>query len=300
MYVVTGATGNTGNVVATTLLKKGLKVRVVGRNASRLQSLVSAGAEPFIADLADRDKLKKALDGAKAVYAMIPPNITSTDGRKYQDGIKDAIAAAIEHSGVKFAVTLSSVGADKADKTGPVVGLHNFENRLNGISGLNVLHLRAGYFMENTLAQASIIRMLNSAGGPLRADLKVPMIATRDIGVAAAERLLQLDFQGHQTRELLGPTDLDMNQVAAIIGKAIGKANLKYVQIPDAQVRGALLQLGMSDNMANLLLEMTASLNNGHMRALEPRSKANSTPTPFEVFVAEEFLPLYHKQTKAA
>jgi uncharacterized protein YbjT (DUF2867 family) len=194
---------------------------------------------------------------------------------------------------VQYAVTLSSVGADKADKTGPVVGLHKLEERLNGIKGLNVLHLRAGYFMENTLAQAGIIHAMNSAAGPIRPTLKVAMIASHDIGHAAADSLLRLDFTGQQTRELLGQRDLTMSEVAQIIGQAIGKPNLAYVQMPDNDFRAAVTQMGMPTDMANLILEMVASMNSGHMRSLESRSSRNTTPTSYETFVADEFVPVY-------
>ena len=80
--------------------------------------------------------------------------------------------------------------------------------------------------MENTLGQAGAIRIMASAVGPLRPDLKLPMIATRDIGAAAADALLQLAFRGKQTQELHGQRDLDYNEVATIIGKAIGKPKL--------------------------------------------------------------------------
>ena len=299
MFVVTGATGHTGNVVATALLTKGEKVRAVGRDAERLKSLVAAGAELFTADLADAARAAKAFAGAKAVYIMIPPNVTTADVRSYQRRVVDSIAAATRHSGVAHVVTLSSIGADKPEKTGPVVGLHYLEQQLNKIDNLNVLHLRAGYFMENTLAQIGIIRMAGMAVGPLRPDLKLPMIATRDIGEAAASALLNLDFRQKQTRELLGQRDVSYDEVAKIIGKAVGKSDLRYSQAPDQQVRSAMMQLGMSSDMADLLLEMSASLNSGYMRALEPRTAENTTPTSYETFVNEEFIPLYGKSAAA-
>jgi uncharacterized protein YbjT (DUF2867 family) len=299
MYAITGATGNTGSVVANHLLQRGQKVRAIGRDANRLQPLAARGAEPFTADLTDAARLTQAFSGAQAVYAMIPPSMNSQDYLAYQDRVVEAIATAIEKSGVKFVVTLSSVGADKPDKTGPVVGLHRLEQRLNRIPGINVLHLRAGDFMENTLAQASIIPTVGAASGPLRADLKIPMIATSDIGVAAAEALSRLDFTGQQTRELLGQRDLSMAEATAIIGKAIGKPDLKYVQASDEQLRPALMQMGMSRNVADLILELSAAINSGHVRNLETRSAANTTPTSYETFVAEEFLPLYKRQTAA-
>lgn len=300
MYVVIGATGHTGNIVAKALLTKGEKVRVVGRNADRLKALVAEGAEPFVADVTDTEAITKAFSGAKAGYLVIPPNLATPDVRSYQNRVVDAIAAAIQNAGVTHAVTLSSIGADKPDKTGPVVGLHYLEERLNSTNRLNVLHLRAGYFAENTLAQIGIIRMTGMAAGPLRPDLKLPVIATRDIGEAAAHALLDLDFQQSQTRELLGQRDISMTEVAQIIGKAIGKPDVRYTQASDEQIRPALIQLGMSPNMADLLLEMSAALNSGYMRALEPRSAQNTTSTSYETFVKEEFVPLYEGRSAAA
>lgn len=300
MYVVTGATGNTGKVITERLLAEGQEVRAVGRNPEHLKPLAAKGAEPFVADVTKAAALTRAFTGADAVYAMIPPNIAAPDVRAYEDSVVAAIAAALENAGVKHAVSLSSVGADKPDRTGPVLGLHQLEEKLNKIAGLNVLHLRAGEFMENTLVQVGIVQAFGMAAGPLRADLKLPMIATRDIGEAAAAALAKLEFSGHQTRELLGQRDLDMTEAAAIIGKAIGKPDLRYAQLPDAQLRPALLQLSMSPNFVDLLLEMSASLNSGYMRALEKRSPENTTPTSFETFVAEVFVPLYKQKTRAA
>jgi len=202
MYVVLGASGNTGHAVAKNLLARGQKVRVVGRNAARLQSLAAEGAEIFIGDATDAAALTKAFHGADSAYVMIPPDAASNDFRAFQDRVGDAVATAVQNAGVKNVVSLSSIGADKASGTGPVVGLYNLEQKLNQINGVNALHLRAGYFMENTLPQAGAIRMLGSAVGPLRPDLKLPIIATRDIGAAAAAALLRLAFRGKQTLEL--------------------------------------------------------------------------------------------------
>ncbi len=293
MYVITGATGNTGSIVTEKLLAKGEKVRVVGRDAKRLERFANKGAEPFVADETDAGSLTKAFSGAKAVYALIPPNITSSDVRAYQEQVSDDLAAAITKSGVKHAVVLSSVGADKPDRTGPVVGLHTLEKKLDAIAGLNALYLRAGYFMENILAQVGVIQSFGIVAGPVRPDLPLPMIATRDIGAVAAEALLKLDFTGKHSRELQGPRDVTYNDVAKIVGAAIGKPDLKYMQMPATQLKPALTQMGMSSNMADLLLEMAESLNSGYMKMLEPRSPATSTPTTLETFVADVFVPAY-------
>ena len=299
MYVVLGASGNTGHVVANNLLARGQKVRVVGRNAAHLQPLAAKGAEAFIADLTDTPALLKAFDQADSAYVMIPPNPTSKDPLGYANRVSDAIAAAAQNAATRNVVALSSIGAEQSSGTGPVLGLHNLEQKLNQIIGANVLFLRAAYFMENTLPQVGVIRKMDCAAGPLRPDLKLPMIATRDIGTAAADNLLHPTFRGKQTRELLGQRDLTYTEVATTIGAAIGKPDLLYVHLTDDQARGALVQMGMSEQFAQLLLEMTGALNSGEMHALEPRTPENTTPTSYETFVAETFVPAYQQQVAA-
>jgi uncharacterized protein YbjT (DUF2867 family) len=299
MHVVMGASGNTGHIVANNLLTRGEKVRVIGRSSIHLQPLTSKCADPFIADVTDASALAKAFHEADSAYVMIPPNPASKDPLGYSNRVSDAIAAAVQKGGIKHVVALSSIGAELPSGTGPVVGLHNLEQKLNQIGSANVLYLRCAYFMENTLPQANAIRQMGSAVGPLRPDLKIPMIATRDIGNVAADVLLHPTIHGKQTRELHGQRDLTYNEVASIIGKAIGQPHLKYTQVSDDQFREALVQTGMSQPVAKLLVEMTQALNTGKMHPLEPRTPQNTTPTSYENFVAEVFTPAYEHQAAA-
>jgi uncharacterized protein YbjT (DUF2867 family) len=142
MYVVLGATGNTGSVISNSLLLKGEQVRVVGRDAARLQRFVRKGAEAFTANVNDAAALADAFKGARAVYLMLPPSMTSQDYRADQERDSDAIAKAVKESGLRYAVHLCSYGAHVPEGTGPIAGLHASEQKLNAISGLNVLHLR--------------------------------------------------------------------------------------------------------------------------------------------------------------
>jgi uncharacterized protein YbjT (DUF2867 family) len=300
MIVIAGATGNTGSVIADNLLALKSKVRVVGRDAKRLERFIQKGAEAFVADATDAGALEKAFTGAKAVYAMIPQNIGAPDVRGYQEKVSDALASAILGSGTSHVLMLSSLGADKSDKVGPVAGLHNLEEKLKGIAGLNVLFLRAGYFMENLLPQAAIIQSFGILAGPVRGDLPLPLIATRDIGAYAAKALGDLDFSGKQTRELLGAREVTYNEAAKIIGAAIGKPSLVYNQLPATLLKPALTQMGMSPNMADLLLEMAGALNTGYMKPLEPRTSANTTATTLETFVADSFVPAYRAKAAGA
>jgi uncharacterized protein YbjT (DUF2867 family) len=298
MYTVLGATGNIGSVITENLLEKGEKVRVVSRSSARLQPLVQKGAEAFLGDVNDVAALTRAFQDVRAAFLMIPPSMTAQDYRAEQEKISDAIAAAAKNAGLKYAVNLSSYGAHASSGTGPILGLHFSELKLNAVEKLNVLHLRPGYFFENHLAGITMIQMMGLFGGAIKADLNLPMIATRDIGAYAADRLLKLDFNGKQTRELLGERDLTMNEVAAILGRALNKSDLRYAQFPYDQVQQVLQQMGTPPKTAACFIEMFQGINEGRVAAREPRSTENTTPTSFESFAKDVFVPAF--QGKAA
>jgi uncharacterized protein YbjT (DUF2867 family) len=296
MYVIVGASGNTGSIIANSLLLKGEKVRVMGRDAGRLQRFVRKGAEAFTAELSDAAAFTKAFSGARAAYLMLPP----VKSREDQERQSDAIAKAVKESGLRYAVHLSSFGAQVPEGAGPIAGLHSSEQKLNAIRDLNVLHLRAGYFMENQLAAISMIHGMGMFGGALPPDLKLPMIATRDIGAYAAQRLLDLDFSGKQTRELLGERDLSMTEATAVIARGIGKPELRYEQFPYDQVQQVLTQMGIPPKTAAEYIEMYKAINAGVLAAQEPRSPENSSPTSFERFVQDVLAPAYHGKVPTA
>jgi uncharacterized protein YbjT (DUF2867 family) len=300
MYIITGATGHTGSIAAEKLLATGAKVRVIGRDAKRLERFSREGAEAVVADMTDAAALEAAFSGARAVYAVMPPNLSAPDVRAYQERLTDSLASAIRNNGVGYVVALSSTGADKTYGTGPVLGVHSLEKKLESIDGLNTLSLRCGYFMENLLPQIGIIQSLGFMAGPVRADVPLPMIATSDIGDVAAESLAKLDFVGMQTRELLGARHVTYTEAAKIIGTAIGKPDLAYRQLPASVLKPAMMQMGMSSNMADLLLEMSEALNTGHMKSQEPRSARNTTATTLETYVAEVFAPAYRGKAAGA
>jgi uncharacterized protein YbjT (DUF2867 family) len=225
------------------------------------------------------------------------PPITS---REDQERESDAIARAVTESGLGHAVHLSSYGAHVPEGTGPVTELHSSEQKLNAISGLNVLHLRAAYFMENNLAAISTIQGMGIFGHALLPDLKLPMIATRDVGDYAAQRLLDLDFSGKQTRELLGERDLSMAEATTIIARGIGKPDLRYEQFPHNQMQQVLEQMCMPAKKAAVYIEMFRAINASVLTAQEPRSRLNTTPTSFEKFVQDVFAPAYNGKARTA
>jgi uncharacterized protein YbjT (DUF2867 family) len=293
MIVITGATGNTGKPAAEALLAKGEKIRVISRDASKLQPFVQKGAEAFVGTVEDTTFLRKAFQGATAAYLLIPADLQTNDLRGYQDRVVDAYVTAITETKVPYVVTLSSVGADLTEKSGPILGLRSLETKLNDIKGLNVLHLRPAGFMENLFMSVQPLRTMGMLPGPLPADERHAMIACRDIGAYAAERLHARDFSGSSVQELHGQRDISMKEVAAVLGNAIGKPKLGYMQVPFMMLEPALVQTGLQKSTVALMIEMWKSMNSGALKFHEPRNAKNTTPTSIEAFVAEVFAPAY-------
>jgi uncharacterized protein YbjT (DUF2867 family) len=298
MIVITGASGRTGGAAARTLLEKRERVRLVGRDTTKLQPLVQNGAEAFVGNVEEIPFLARAFEGAAAVYLVVPEDTSQQDLRAHQERVSDSFAAAVSSAHVPYVVALSSIGAQHAEGTGPIVGLHNMEQKLNRISGLNVLYLRPGYFMENLLLSLAPICSTGMLPGALQSDYLMPWIATKDVGKHAAERLVAHDFSGSAIQELHGQRDISMKEAASIAGNAIGKPDLKYQQVPVAMLETALVQMGLPKNSVALLIEMWNGANAGLIVPRERRSARNTTPTTLESFAVEVFAPAY--QTVAA
>src|SRR6202041_184738 len=295
MIVITGATGHTGQPAAETLLAGGANVRVVSRDAKKLDQFVALGAEAFVGNVEDRHAMATAFEGADAVYLVMPEDASQPELRAHQERISDSYAAAVAFARVPYVVALSSIGAQQAEGTGPIVGLHNLERKLNRVSGLNVLHLRAAYFMENLIISIPPLRSMHMLPGGLKGDVPMPWIATKDIGTYAAKRLAARDFSGSSIQELHGQRDISMKEAATVVGEAIGKPKLSYMQVPFMMLEPALVQMGLPKRTAALLIEMWKGANAGLIVPLEPRTAENTTPTTLESFVTEDFVPAYQK-----
>ncbi len=284
MYAIIGATGHIGSRVADILLSKGEKVRVIGRDMSRLQQHVNRGADAAAGNLKDTSFLTGAFRGVDAVFAMIPPNYTAPNFHAYQDVVGISIATAIGNAGITHVVNLSSQGADLPRGTGPILGLHDQEIRLNALHGVHVLHLRPTYFMENLLANVPLIHEHGFAGSAVRGDLKFAMIATADIAERVAGHLLARDFSGSSVRDLLGQRDLSLKEAFTVIGRRIGILDLAYRQFTYDEFNQALLDMGMSRDVSRLFIEMSDALNRGLFAVNRPRNADNTTPTSIETF----------------
>jgi len=284
MIVILGATGKTGSAIGEALIEKGKKIRVIGRDAAKLKGFVAKGADAAIGDLGDRLFLSKAFAGAGSVYALIPPNFGTPDFRAYQKQTGESIIAALKGSSVKNVVHLSSQGAHLLAGTGPITGLHDQEERLNGLDGVNVLHLRPTYFMENLLVNISLIQKMGIMGSAVRGDFRFAMIATKDIAEYAAARMVKRDFAGKTVRDLLGQRDISLDEAAAVIGRKLGMPGLRYAAFPYEDAEKAMIGMGITPDLSRLYIEMSKALNDGRFAVGIPRAPENTTATPIEEF----------------
>lgn len=288
MYVITGATGHTGQRIAQALLAAGKPVKAIARHADKLAGLASQGATVVTGDLGDQAFLTEALRGATAVYLMIPPTYAVNDWPVWLENMGAKYAQAIRESGVKKVVLLSSTGAHRTAEVGPIGGLAKLEKLLQAIPGIDVLALRPGYFMENFFSSVDMIKHMGINGSVTKGDVPVSMVHTRDIADVAARRLLDLDFKGYQVEYITGPADLTFTEATSILGRAIGKPELPYVSFSAADGFAGMVQAGLPETIAAGYVEMSEGINKGYLLEEYRRDEATKTPTSFEWFVENE------------
>jgi uncharacterized protein YbjT (DUF2867 family) len=201
-----------------------------------------------------------------------------------------AMCDAIRDAGVSHVVALSFVGAARADAPGPPAGLHDFEQYLSALDNVNVLVLRSATYMDYLLAALPIIQAQKVNGSAVDPNVRIPLIATVDVAREAAERLRLRDFTGHGTKLLLGPEDVSMSEATRAMGERIGMPDLPYVQFPRDAVRDALLDAGMSEQAAGLLVDMQLALNEGVYFEGVERTPGSTNPTRLRDFL-DEVLP---------
>jgi len=292
---VVGATGQVGGELARLLLARGVGVRALGRNPDKLKALADLGADTHTPDCRDASALAQAFRHADGVFVMIPPGYDHPDPRTHQRETADAIAAGLQVARTRHAVTLSSLGVDQPEGTGPILGLRAMEDRLSRVPGLNLVHLRAGFFFENLLASIGQIRTAGIHGGLIAPDVEIAMVASRDVGAIAADLLAAPAFSGQRVREVHRPRPHTMAEATRIIGAAIGRPDLAYVQLSEPDTLKGLLMAGLSRAMADLYVEMFNALNHGLVRSLEPRDQATVAPTTLEQFAGAVIAPAFRQ-----
>lgn len=263
MYVVFGATGQTGSAVADTLLEKKLPVRVVLRSHKAAAAWRERGADVAFADVTDASAITAALSGATGVYALNPPAYNAIDMFALAKKVGAHYAQAIKNSGVRKAILLSSVGSQHASGTGNILTTHILENIFGDLT-IPIAFLRAASFMDNWNGAGKVAAekgVLPSFYQPL--DRKIPMVSAKDVGRAAAEVLTE-EWTGKRIIELHGAADYSPNDTAAAFARAL-KRDVRAVAIPESEWQATVESFGFSPEAANSYVEMMRGFNSGHI-----------------------------------
>ena len=265
-YVIIGGAGNTSRPLAEKLLKAGQQVTVVGRKESHMESLKKQGAEVAIGSVEDPEFIKKIFSAADAVYTMVPPKFDiASNWKEHIGNIGKIYRDAIKGSSIQYVVNLSSVGAHLPDGCGPVSGLYKVENALNELKEVNIRHLRPAYFYVNFLGSIDLVKNMNIIGSNFGGEgFKFPLADTNDIAEVAAEELLSTGFNGHSVR-YIASDEPTTDEIASVIGEAIGKPELRWVVFSDQQAAEGLQHAGFTEEIARNYAEMGHAFNSGKM-----------------------------------
>jgi len=284
MIAVMGAAGNVGSKVTDLLLRQNEEVRIF-EHERKLEEIRERVAGVVKGDARNVEDLKSLFRDAEAAFVLLPENLADPQFVVNRSTMSRAIAAALRGTRVSHVVALSAVGVGQENVTGPPAGLCEFEQRLFELEDVNVLVLRSAFYMDNLLANLPLIRSQKINGSVIRGDLKFPMIATQDVAREAEERLVRRDFTGHQVELLLGPEDVSMREATRAMGSLLGLPELPYVEFPPADMKGALLAAGMSEEAASLLVDMQLALNEGRPFDGIRRTAEATTPTRLEEYL---------------
>ncbi|GGA98382.1 NAD(P)H-binding protein [Puia dinghuensis] len=285
-YVLLGSLGNITKPLATQLIKAGHNITIVSSHADRKPAIEALGATAAIGSIEDIAFLTSTFKGADAIYAMIPPKWDAKEWKQWIGGIGKKYAEAIKAAGVKKVVNLSSMGADLPDGVGPVSGLHLAEEALNALSGVDIRHLRAGFFYTNLYSNIGMIKQGGIYGNNYGADVPLTLVHPRDIAAVAAEELLSLAFQGSSVR-YVASDERTSKDIAAVIGAAVGKPGLPYVEFGDEDTRKGLLGAGLSEEVVRNYTEMGVAARTGLMFADYKKHRPQLSPTKLEDFAKE-------------
>ena len=260
MFAVAGVTGQTGAVVAATLLARKQPVRVIVRSSEKGEEWKAKGAQVAVASLDEAEALAKALQGVTGAYFLVPPNYKAAQYMEDRTRVVEAIAAAVASSALRHVVLLSSLGAHVTNETGPIRVLHYAERRLGAVVQSMTI-VRAPYFMENWVPVVGTARSQGLLPSFLSPSRKIPMIAVRDIGHMAAECLLDQP-KGRRVLELSGPEDYSPDDVAAVLGQHLHR-RVNVQQLPLDAAIPTFTAMGFSPDVARLFEEMYAGLEHG-------------------------------------
>lgn len=290
--VVTGSLGHIGGPLTEALVQNGHTVIVISSKPDKQHQVAALGATAAIGSVHDVAFLTAAFAGADAVYCMVPPDFSQADQVAYYMAIGSNYVQAIRQSGVSHVVNLSSYGAHLAEGTGLIVGAHRAEQLLNKLPGVAVTHLRPGYFYYNLYSFVTMIKGAGFIGANYGGEDKLVLVAPADIAAVAAEEL-QRPAAESKVRYIVSD-DRSCNEIAQVIGKAIGKPGLQWLQLTNEQMEEGLLKNGVPAHMAANLTALGAAIHSGALREDYDKQTPGTATVKMETF-AEAFAAAFNQ-----
>jgi uncharacterized protein YbjT (DUF2867 family) len=288
LIVVTTPTGTIGHQVIVNLLDSGEPVRVIARDPSRLPDRTRERVEVVQGSHGDIDVVTQAFAGADAVFWLVPPDPHAESlEAAYVDFTRPACDA-FKNQGVARVVGVSALGRGAARNAGHVSATLAMDD-LIASTGVSYRALTMPSFMDNLRTQIEAIRSQGVFFSPIAGDRKLPTCATRDIATVAASLLLDPSWSGVDSVPILGPEDLSFDDMARIMSEVLRRP-IRFQQIPGQALRTRLTEHGMSEAMAQGMVDMMAAKNEGLDNA-EPRTPESTTPTSFRQWCEEVLKP---------
>lgn len=263
-YVVIGSLGNVSKPLSLKLVAAGHSVTIVSSRDEKAEQIILMGAKSAIGSVEDVDFLTKTFIGADAVYTMVPPYFGASNWKKYIAQIGKNYATAIQAAKVKNVVNLSSIGAHMPDGCGPVSGLYHVEEELNGLEGVNVKHLRAGFFYGNLLSNVNMAKNMGAIGGNYGANATLVLVHPDDIAEVAFRYLNDLTFRGKSNQYVVSD-EKRTSEVATILGKAIERPELTWINFSDEETIAGMIQAGIPLEVAKNYAELGSAMRSGEM-----------------------------------
>jgi uncharacterized protein YbjT (DUF2867 family) len=302
IVTVTTPTGNVGSKVTSYLLNmKGLQVSLVARDRGKVELFEDLGALVHEGDLEDGEFVSRATATTDALFWVTPTPGETDNLRDFQNRLGTNAATAVVTNRIGRVVNLSSIGAHQGHGTGPIDGLHDVEQHLNEAGttvNTRITHLRPAFFMENYLRLTGPIVEHGIVPLPIAGTREIPMVATDDIAVEAVRQLAFPVNGGGGTRPLHGPRDISFDEAAEIIGDVLGKP-VRHVRTSPDEFREGLTSNGISDDVADRMVDLYEGMENGHVRSEHQRTDASATPTEFSMFCEAVLAPEIRRMTTA-
>jgi len=290
MIVITSPTGMIGHQVALNLLKHSEPVRVIARDPSRLADSVRDRVDVVQGSHGDRAVVDQAFEGADAVFWLVPPDPRAQSVEAaYVDFSRPAAEAFTRHH-VGRVVSVSALGRGTSveQHAGYVTASLEVDDLIMS-TGVNFRALTMPSFMDNIVRQAGAIKSHGAFYSPISGDRKLPSVATRDIAAVAAGLLLDHTWTGQGHVPVLGPEDLSFDDMAHVMSEVLGTP-VRFQQIAPEAYKANMMRVGMSDAMAQGMLDMAMAKDQGLDNA-EPRTPQGTTPTSFHQWAEDTLRP---------